>query len=284
MIGWNKNTGLFAGLALIMISNATALALIYYNRTGEPDARLTLSQRELSLPYYFSRFDRENSGVAFKLNWRILNNNVGYASQWGNPAWLNENKLRELGFDTSLATETRNAYRLYSKMLPREAYVVLEFDGPVYKARLKQLLDKFQLQQKLADEHPDDKKLANQVRRARINLDNERNKFSRLFAVDAGVDKTALRNKYPDRDMYIIATGEIRIVLIHKGKNSPAYLTGRIQRLNIDSITSPYAIRKKLETYMGGNAYRKRQELKYNIVVAYGKRLEPWIEKLTIVQ
>lgn len=284
MIAWNKYTGMFVGLVLVVASNASALALIYYNRSGEPDARLTLSQRELQLPYYFSRFDRENSGIAFKLNWRVLNNGIEYASHWSNPQWLNENKLKELGFDTGLAGDKRNAYNRYRRMLPHEAYVVLEYNGPVYQARLKYLEKQYQLQLKLADESPNDKYYANQVIHAKNNLENEQNRFSHLFAVDAGVDKTVLRNKYPNRSMYLITTGEIRIQLNRAGNDRPAQLAGRIQYLNVDSINAPFRIRKKIERYMESNARLDRQKLKYKIVVTYGKRLEPWIENLSIVQ
>lgn len=283
MIAWKNHIGLIAGLALIVLSNAIALALIYYNRMGEPDARLTLSQRELRLPYYFSRLDRENSGIVFKLNWRVSGQKAEYANYWSTPEWLNESKLRELGFDTNIVSDERHAYRRYRRMLPREAYVVLEYNGPVYQTRLKQLEEEYQAQLKLAEEHPNDKQHAIQATRAKTSLENEQNKFSRLFAIDAGVDKSALRNKYPNRSMYLITTGEIRIQYTRTVRDKRAHLTGRIQRMNIEAITSPYRIRKKLEGYLGTKAYQKRKQLKYDVVVAYGKRLEPWVENLNII-
>lgn len=282
MIRYNKTTALLTGLAMIIVGNAVALTGIFYNRSGEPDATLQLTQRELRLPYP-GGFESENSGIALDLQWRV-NNNSDYASYWSYPGWLNESKLKELGFDTSFPKTDHNATTRYRKMLPREVYLVLEYNGLAYETQLKRAQDKLKRQQQLAAEHPNDKQHVNNLKQAEAAVDNEENTFSRLFAVDAGIDKNVLRQKYPNRSMYIIATAQIRIALYAKQDGLPLYLTGRIQGLSIDSITAPYAIRQRLEPYLSKNAYAARQKLKYKVTVAYGKRLEPWIENLTITQ
>src|SRR5690606_12668009 len=58
--GW-----LLAGLALIALTNCWILASVAYNRSGEPEAVLLLSEREL-LPSRHWR-QQENSGVALAL-------------------------------------------------------------------------------------------------------------------------------------------------------------------------------------------------------------------------
>ena len=45
------NRPLWLGLGLILASNAIALAGVWYNRSGEPQAQLQLSEREIQLPY-----------------------------------------------------------------------------------------------------------------------------------------------------------------------------------------------------------------------------------------
>lgn len=280
MIHYNKATALLLGLALIVLGNAVALTGIFYNRSGEPDAKVKLTQRELRLPYP-GGFERDNSGIAFDLQWRVSHENSLYAINWGYPDWLNEIKLKELGFDTSIAKTLRNQQR-YHKMLPREAYVVLEYNGPAYAAQLKRAQDTLKHQQQLLAEHPQDKQHRNDLKRAEAAVANEETSFSHLFAVDAGVDKSQLRRKYPNRSMYIIAAAQIRIELYAKRDGSPLSLTGRIQGLSIDSITAPYSIRQRLEAYLAKDTYAARQKLKYTVSVAYGKRLEPWIEDLTI--
>lgn len=279
MIRWNKTTALLTGLAMIVVGNTIALTGIYYNRSGTPDAKVTMTQRELYLPYDYS-FQGENSGVAFKLEWRTRSDNSDYASNWGNPSWLNERKLTELGFDTSIPKTAPHAERSYRKMLPREAYVVLEYNGPTYAAQLKQAQEKVNQQQRLSQEHPKDKKQAKALKRAKTALENEQHSFSHLFAVDAGADRDALRRKYPNSSMYIIATAQVSIAF-YTNKGKP-HLTGSIEALNIDSITAPYTIRRQLEPYLGKNNYQERQNLKYKVTVAYGKRLEPWITDFAI--
>jgi len=53
-----------------------ALTGVYLNRSGEPDSRLTLSQRELTLPWGWG-MAKENSGMALRLNWRIIDAGAG---------------------------------------------------------------------------------------------------------------------------------------------------------------------------------------------------------------
>ena len=49
---WSRTHTLVAGLGLIALTNAVALLGVAWNRSGEPDATLQLSQRELQPPYY----------------------------------------------------------------------------------------------------------------------------------------------------------------------------------------------------------------------------------------
>lgn len=283
MMHWNKTTALLTGLAIIVLGNTVALIGIYYNRSGEPDAEVTLSQRELQLPNYYG-FESENSGIALRLQWRVDDDNSSSYYYWGHPAWLNETKLHELGFDTSTPVNTPRAAVKYQQMLPREAYVVLEFMGATYEARLQHAREELARQQRLAAEHPSDKQHRIRLQQAKDALKNEENRDSRLFAVDAGTDKTSLRHKYPNRHRYIIAAAQIRIMAYNKQPKDPLYLTGTIRKLSIGSITAPFAVRKVLDPYMNRKAYQKRQKLKYQVTVAFGRRLEPWIKGLRIIQ
>ena len=49
-------------LLVIVLTNAVALGGAWWNRSGEAESRLELSQRELRVPY--RGIDRESSGLA----------------------------------------------------------------------------------------------------------------------------------------------------------------------------------------------------------------------------
>ena len=72
MMRWSRAHTLIAGAALIVLTNAIALVGVAYNRSGEPDSTLTLTRRELQMSYRWWR-DRENSGIALRLLWRMHN-------------------------------------------------------------------------------------------------------------------------------------------------------------------------------------------------------------------
>jgi len=55
-----KRIGLIAALALIVLTNVIVLATVRHNRSGEPDATVTLTERELRL---WSN-SKENSAVS----------------------------------------------------------------------------------------------------------------------------------------------------------------------------------------------------------------------------
>lgn len=92
-----------AALLVIVLTNAVALGGAWWNRSGEAESRLDLSERELKMP--FSGFVK-SSGLAFALAWR-----VGVAAEAGeanldwdenrSARWLDRAKMESLGFDLS---------------------------------------------------------------------------------------------------------------------------------------------------------------------------------------
>ena len=58
-----KKYGLIAAIALIVLTNVVVLAGVAYNRSGEPDATVTLTERELNLAGSWRLEDREDSGA-----------------------------------------------------------------------------------------------------------------------------------------------------------------------------------------------------------------------------
>ena len=274
---WSRRRTLIAGLALIALTNAVALGGVAWNRSGEPDSVLTLTQRELSQPYQFG-FDREAAGMALNLRWRVLTADAAayYSDHYGTPEWLDEAKLAALGFDVSQRPDARSASRRYGRLLPREALVVLDLDGPAYRKALERARER--AQKEAASETAGSAKPKVPGQSAAEFLKREVTSNSRLFAVDAGLDAAELRAKYPDRARYAIVRGNVR-ARYHSGRGSDGLWTGFIEGLDNDRINVPVEFRRAIgsvpHTAARGGAVDGGPP--FQVTVAFGKRFEPWV-------
>ncbi len=280
MMRWSRVHTLVAGAALIVLTNAVALVGVAYNRSGNPDSILVLTQRELQMPYKWWR-DRENSGIALSLLWRVHREEIDDVDtgSWypggGAPGWLTKAKLGELGFDVSRSEDSDQGRRHYERQLPKEVFIVLELDGPAYaeaRARAKRHADR---EDALRAANPDKKEFEQRSKEARDRLDREERQYSRLFAVDTGLDAGALRSQYPDRAHYAVARGQVRPLLA--GSPQAPKLTGYVSQLSIDEINVPLEFRSVFDHALPDTATGGRSPARFDATVAFGKRLEPWI-------
>jgi hypothetical protein len=281
MMRWSRAHTLIAGAALIVLTNGVALVGVAYNRSGDPDSVLAFTQRELQMSYKWWR-DRENSGIALRLLWRVHKEEIGDetdTASWygvgGTPAWLTKGKLGELGFDVSQPEDSDQGRRHYERQLPKEVLLVLELDGPAYaeaRERAKRHADR---EDALRAANPDKKEFEQRSKEARDRMDREEDQYSRLFAVDAGLDAGALRSKYPDRAHYAIARGQVRPLVTSSRRSSK--LTGYVSELSIDEMNVPLELRNVFEHALPDAATGARSAARFDATVAFGKRLEPWI-------
>jgi len=286
MIAWSRRHTLMAGLALILLANAVALAGVAYNRSGEPDSTLTLTQRELAVPYNWD-FTGENSGIALRLQWRtlvgqaggVVDGRTGYSAVGVTPVWLDRAKLAALGFDVTKPADTPAGRLYYEKLLPKEVFLVLELDGAAYRTALERARKHEQEESGLLAANAGKTEFVQRAKEARKELAREEREYSRLFVIDAGRDAAALRVRYPDRDHYAILRGRIRPQLIESNKVRP-YLSGYVVGPSIDEVNVPLAYRKIFEPLK--NTRRNPYGVPapggvYAVSVAFGRRLEPWI-------
>lgn len=273
---------IIAGIALILATNLVALAGVAYNYSGEPESVLKLSQRELSLPYYAIN-QHDNSGIGLSLRWRTLNagsntpNEFGMHSGWGGgvSTWLDQAKLAVLGFDVSKPVDSTEGRLHYNKLLSKEVLLVLELDGAAYQSALARAKEAAEQEQSIFATNPDNPKLMERAKAANHRYLQEAQENSRLFAIDAGLDNTALRAKYADRTRYLIVRGQVR-PQINEIDHKP-HLTGYISRLNIGEINVPLSFRPLFEPMLRESGRRMQGTPHYDVTLAYGKRFEPWI-------
>ncbi|HSE01140.1 MAG TPA: DUF4824 family protein [Burkholderiales bacterium] len=278
-LNWSRGHTVAAGIALIALTNAIALGGVAWNRSGEPESVLKLTQREFLRSHGY-RLDREGGGLQLSVSWRVLSADSDAAFYWnfqGAPEWLDEAKLAALGFDLSPPPAERRAAWRYERQLPREALVVLELAGPAYQKALERARARAA---KEAAKGAETGKTGpgSPAQQAVQFLKNEETANSRLFAVDAGLDAQALRAKYPDRARYTIVRGKVRLSYQY-GRGQEARWRGYIADIQNAQLNVPLEFRKAIESAPRTRAPAAVADAQpaFEVTVAFGKRFEPWI-------
>ncbi len=271
MITLTTRHSLLAGLALILLSNAVALAGVWYNRQGEPESQLQVSERELWRGGDGPR--QENSSLALRLDWRRPT--PVDASNRYERANLEQQQLLALGFAPLAGPEQDDRRRDGT----RQALIVLELDGPAYQAELRHAEQYLQRARKVLGAAPNDTGLLAQEKSAQAELEDQRLRQSRLFAIDVGLDATALRQRYPDRSRYALVRGTVRAWC--ECNTSQRRLVGQISQVANDSLNVPYAWRTSLAKQLA-NSYFDAKRLPMQVQISFGRRLEPWISDVQV--
>jgi hypothetical protein len=278
MRNWTRGHTLAIGIALIVLTNAVALGGVWSNRSATESA-LTLSERELGLPWRSLRFT-EDSGLSLNLNWRVGDHEAGefvsgYTFNGGTPEWLDAAHMAALGFAPGDLGSDRGR-RSYTRQLPREVILVMELDGPARQRAVERAREnaKRHAAAAAAAANAGSKQFADRARQARDELAREESSNSRLFVIDAGLDARQLREKYPDRRRVLLLRGTVRPAVRDRGDNAPQ-ATGYVSRIGSGRIHVPYAQRGLFESARGvgepGGSDR------FTVELLVGQRLEPWI-------
>ena len=272
-MNFSRKKTLIAGLLLIAVVNIVVLGGVAYNRSGEPDSTLRLSERELRMRYPWEGL-RDSSGLALRLEWRTLQPEPKdvkqtasqYYSFQGTPAWLDATKMKSLGFDTSPPRDVEGGRRTAAGKSSREAMLVLEFNGVAYQTALARAI-KYDLNNVT---RPNE----NASDRATL-LKREQGQNSRLFVIDAGLDAAALRAKYPDRSRFAILRGQVHVAWLRE--ENANVLAGQVGDVSVAGLNVPLAMKSVFDGATSGTGDGGKFAVRYDVDVAVGKRLEPWI-------
>ena len=264
-MNWSRTSTLISGMCLIGIVNAAVFLGVAYNRSGEPESALLLSERELDKPRMW-RGNKENSGLTLHLQWRMLppasdeTRPPGwqYESSSGTADWLNEAKMVALGFESPAISSRGDQRARVERQLPRDVLLVLELNGTAYKEALARAV-------KYSVTGSDGEKL----------LKEEQTERSRLFVVDAGLDGTALRAQYPDRSRYAIVRGQVRP--FWRREKQVGGLMGYVSHVSASSLNVPLEWKSRLDQAAAAPGANEKAILRYEVEVKFGQRLEPWI-------
>jgi hypothetical protein len=281
-----------ASAGLVILTNAIVLIGIAYNRGGEPEAEITLTEREVPLSYEAFQSE-ENTELALRLHWQSP------AHRWQvlmfeprpETEWFDQAKLEAVGYDCSLPLPDPSAEQYYDKMLPREAFVVLEYGG---QAWARWLVEWDRDKVFMAEQVNKGKRSKQDLERLNDAYDRLPKTGSRLLAVDVGSDPIQLRQRYPERNQFVIVRAQVRLYLAREGKTESgerrsAHLRGEVTQLLVDDIHVPFELQAVLDTLSRHEGRHGRmssgtfvspgeaKEPRYEVTLRYGKRYEPWI-------
>jgi hypothetical protein len=264
-----------SGFLILIVSNIVVLSGVAVNRSGTPETLITLTERELRLPY---RVYEENSGLTLRLDWRTLSrNDTNSYNHWESAVWFGAEKLKELGFNIDNYPRSKDNKSSYRQPIPKEVFIVLENNGALYREAVRRTNIVLEKERRKFNLDKDDKSLLSNVEQAEKRLKREHITASRLFAIDAGLNPQKLREKYHDQTRFIITKGLVKPGYRYHKEEKEVY--GHITRLSIEKIHVPLKHRKIFDAILAqdkspGNEFRPPR---YEVELAYGRRFEPWI-------
>jgi hypothetical protein len=247
-------------IGLVLLANALLLGGVAWNRAGEAEAVLALTERELALPY--GRWGhRESTGVALSIR-----------RADGEAEWLDRDKLAALGFEPDRFLRGLDAGR---RSVERRVFVVLEFDGPAFSELLTEQVDRVRrLQDEVAAGEADRRRLE----AAESELERLRTSASRLVLVDAGTAAAPLRRKYPDESRHAVMRALVRMYAhAVPGQDLEPVVRGRVGALLPGDVHVPRRHHAALRRATGGGRGEYDAPPRYRVVLKFGRRLEPWV-------
>lgn len=279
---WSNKAALLAALAVVAVTNVIALGGVAYNRAGDPESTLALTERELPIMHW-SWPDNDNSSIDLRLDVRTR---YVYSidrphEQWRND-WLSEEQIRDLGFDTSLALDTDEALDRRRRDPSKAVFLALEYDGPAYEEALEQRRRAVKRAMDLVARNEGDEQFELQLSSAREALATEEESESRLFVVDASLDPQVLRDRYPDRARYAIVPGRVQTYVLSE-PGGQRRIVAAPPEVSIALIRVPYPYRgvaESLRSEQRYTYYRRGQPPRFSATVNFGRRLEPWITRM----
>ena len=273
-----RKVGLLVACALLLATNAFVLVGVARNRSGDPEAEIVLTERELALPW---QEGDESTGLPLRLEW-------GQWSGWRDEttAWFDAAKLAAVGFDVSFPAGLAGAPEFYRRQLSRKVLIVFEFEGHAWQDRLVALGANVD---EVASDMAHQKATASDLAAARQALERAKVSDSRLLPVDAGTDALVLRALHPDRRRDLILQASVLAEVnqlrdaTRPGRDgipgSSPRVHGWIERILTDQIDVPPSWRETLSA-AGSRARGEEDRPRYAATVRIGSRLEPWIVDL----
>jgi hypothetical protein len=235
----------------VLLAVAAFVGLAGWNRSLESQPPLTLTERELVLPFRPVNVD-DGAGVQLQLQFEPRHEPLDARN------WLPESRLRALGFTLNVPAGDPAAAEVYTKVPSRVVWVVLEYNGAAFQEVERR-----------------------RALRRQSETWFDRRPPSRLVPVDAGLDVDALRARY--RDGHLIVRG-----IVSLSYSSDALIYATLRGLVPARVTVPRALVPVLHGLVPRLAsddpadQRSSAELapRYEVDVAVGRLGIPFIRSI----
>lgn len=272
---------LWLAVGLVLLVNAFILGKVYVNRS-EVIARLTLSERELRLPYNYG-FTKEDFSARVSLNWTTPSNQPIDIdmNQW---RWQYNRRLQlnSAHFSSFQFPDCAQETRLLQK---RSGWVLLEFNGRSYADYIAQAEQYHALIMGLTpatNTELSEKELSAKRKQADEFLASVKFDNSRLFVIDAAAERellAAAQREYQavTNSQVLIVPAELRAGYYRCDSKEQRTTEIIIDRLAVESLHIPRNLAQGFPHT--GDA---KQKAKFTAEIFYGRLFEPWISQLQV--
>ncbi|WP_039916769.1 DUF4824 family protein [Cellvibrio mixtus] len=256
----------WSAVGLLVAVNSVVLGHSYYNRQ-EVNARITFSERELSLPDNYG-FEKENSGINLSIRWstrpnRTPENNYYY----GRDLQLSPKHYSTFHFSGICNQEHQETNE--------QGFVLVEFNGNTHQQTIEQL--KAQLKQLRQSEPGAQPGLTEKIKALADELLQFEHTRSRLYIIDAAVSKIALQETITKQER---TPGNQFLILPAVISDAYTHCEGKQQNPNtiyIDELlVNPIYVPREYHALLSDKKLNKH----FQATIAFGKLDEPWLESL----
>jgi len=270
---------LWLAVGLVLLVNAFILGKVYVNRS-EVIARLTLSERELRLPYNYG-FTKEDSSARVSLQWTTPNNEpIGMEMNTWRWRYDRRLQLSAAHFSSFQFPDCTQKTRLLQK---RSAWVLLEFNGRSYADYVTQAEQYHALIMGLTpatNTELSEKELSAKRQQADEFLASVKFDNSRLFIIDAAAERKLLevvQREYQAaaNSQVLIVPAELRAGYYRCDSKEQRTTEIIIDSLAVESLHIPMNLAQGFPHT--GDA---KQKAKFTAEIFYGRLFEPWISSL----
>ena len=230
---------------LVLVTVAAFVGAAGWNRSGEPELVIVLTERELPLARA-NAAPGDDPGARLRIAYEYRRDPLDARN------WLPESRLREIGFPFNVPVASPQAADAYRRVPPRVAWVVFEYDGPQWRdiARRREMAETLDVPVPIMP--------------------------SRLVPVDAGLDFDQLRARYPSG--HLIVRGLIGLAHVSAANGGPM-LHGVLREVVPAVVSVPYAFRAIVDN-LAPTAGSGAVEPRYEAELAIGSLGLPYVRSL----